>query len=99
MTHPDEERVAFYSCLLEAIHSAPSKGRQKQACLAWSAGLTWTRQGKLQWSAAAQSLRRGKPGNHQHGFQIQGCSQGHLDAPKIKALALARLHHHQAPGP
>ena len=81
MTHPDEEREAFYSCLREAIHSVPSKdkllllgdfnarGRQKQACLAWSAGLTWTRQRELQWFAAAQSLRRGKPGNHQHGFQ------------------------------
>ena len=27
MTHPDEEREAFYSCLREAIHSVPSKDK------------------------------------------------------------------------
>ena len=71
MTHPDEERKAFYSCFREAIHSVPSKdkllllgdfkawvGRNKHA---WPGvlGSHGHGQGELKWSYAAQSLRRG----------------------------------------
>ena len=99
MTHPDEKREAFYSSLQEVIHSLLKKDKllllgdfnarswQQQACLAWSAGLTWIWKGEPKWTIAAHLLHRGKPCDHQHCFQPQGCAQGHLDAAKINTLA------------
>ena len=111
MTHLDEEREAFYSCLREAIHSVPSKDK----LLLLGDFNAQVGRNKHAWPGVLGSHGHGKENSNgllllslcaeenlvitNTVFQTQGCSQGHLDAPKIEALAHARLHHHQAPGP